>query len=265
MIKKWLVCGDQHGSYQYLLENLKSFYDLYKPEELGIIALGDFGLNFYLNKTDEKKKAMLNNRGYKFYLVRGNHEARPEDLPNIKKVFDEEVSNYIYLEEEYPNIRYLLDGRDYMFGKFHSLVLGGAYSVDKEYRLLNHYPWFPNEMLNEEEMEQILQLHDGETYDFILSHTCPISWEPRDLFLPMIDQSKVDKSMENFLEEIEKKVWYYQWLFGHYHDDRLVRPGAEMFYHRLDSLDNIWDRWDFYQTTGELPEGYACDPKFFNN
>lgn len=265
MIKKWLVCGDQHGSYQYLLENLKSFYDLYKPEELGIIALGDFGLNFYLNKTDEKKKAMLNNRGYKFYLIRGNHEARPEDLPNIKKVFDEEVSNYIYLEEEYPNIRYLLDGRDYMFGKFHTLVLGGAYSVDKEYRLLNHYPWFPNEMLDKEEMEQILQLHDGETYDFILSHTCPISWEPQDLFLPMIDQSKVDKSMENFLEEIEKKVSWEYYLFGHYHDDRLVRPCVEMFYHRLDSLDSIANRWENFKQTKKLPEGYVCDPKFYEN
>lgn len=260
---EYLITGDKHSSFTYLLEDLQTFYGDRNPEELGIIILGDAGLNFYLNKTDEKKKAMLNNRGYKFYLVRGNHEARPEDLPNTKMFWDEEIRGNIFIEEEYPNIRYLIDGAYYYFGKYKCLILGGAYSVDKEYRLLNHYPWFENEQLTEKEMDYILQFHDGNTYDFILSHTCPISWEPRDLFLPMIDQSKVDKSMENFLEEIEKKVWYYQWLFGHYHDDRFVRPGVEMFYHRLDSLDNIWDRWDFYDATGELPEGYVCDPKYF--
>ena len=262
---EYLITGDKHSNFAYLLEDLLTFYGDRNPEELGIIILGDAGLNFYLNKTDEKKKAMLNNRGYKFYLVRGNHEARPEDLPNTKKVFDEEVKNGIYLEEEYPNIRYLIDGETYYFDKYKCLILGGGYSVDKEYRLLNHYPWFPNEQLDQKEMYEILGKVKGEHYDFILSHTCPISFESQDLFLPMIDQSKVDKSMENFLEEIEKEVWYYQWLFGHYHDDRLVQPGVEMFYHRIDNLDNIWDRWVHYDATGELPEGYACDPRFFDN
>ena len=159
MIKKWLVCGDQHGSYQYLLEDLKFYYDLYKPEELGIIALGDFGLNFYLNKTDEKKKAFLNARGYTFYLVRGNHELRPSMLENSKLVYDAEIHGKIYFEEEYPNIRYLIDGAYYYFGKYKCLILGGAYSVDKEYRLLNHYPWFPNEQLSKEEMDYIASLY----------------------------------------------------------------------------------------------------------
>ena len=260
---EYLITGDTHGSFACLLDDLQNYYGGRDPKDLGIIILGDAGLNFYLNKTDEKKKAMLNNRGYTFYLVRGNHEARPEDLPNITMIYDVEIRGNIFIEEKYPNIRYLIDGAYYYFGKYKCLILGGAYSVDKEYRLLNHYPWFPNEQLTEKEMDYILEFHDGQRYDFILSHTCPYSWMPKDLFLPMIDQSKVDNSMENFLEEIEKKVWYYQWLFGHYHDDRLVRPGVEMFYHRLDSLDNIWNRWDHYDATRELPEGYVCDPKFF--
>lgn len=262
---EYLITGDKHSSFTYLLEDLQLYYGDRNPEELGIIILGDAGLNFYLNKTDEKKKAMLNNRGYKFYLVRGNHEARPEDLPNIKMIWDEEIRGNIFFEEEYPNIRYLIDGAYYYFGKYKCLVLGGAYSVDKEYRLLNHYPWFENEQLSKKEMDDIIQLHDGAAYDFILSHTCPISWEPRDLFLPMIDQSKVDKSMEDFLEEIEKKVSWEYYLFGHYHDDRLVRPCVEMFYHRLDSLDSIANRWENFKQTKKLPEGYVCDPKFYEN
>ena len=261
MIKNYVVVGDQHGNFTYMLQDLQLAN--YDPETTAIIALGDFGLNFYLNKTDEKKKAMLQNRGYIYYLVRGNHEARPEDLPNIKSIWDDEICGHVWIEEAYPNIRYLKDGHSYKFGDYSCLVLGGAYSVDKEYRLLNKWPWFYNEMLTQDEMDNILETVKGANFDFILSHTCPISWEPRDLFLPMIDQSKVDKSMEKFLEEIEKNVNYWCWLFGHYHDDRLVRPGVEMFYHRIDNIEDIVTRWMKYEKTGERPEGYVCDPNFF--
>lgn len=260
---EFLITGDKHGSFTYLLDDLQHFYGDHKPEDLGIIILGDAGLNFYLNKTDEKKKAFLNARGYKFYLVRGNHELRPSMLENIQKVYDWDVNGDIYIEEEYPNIKYLIDGEYYFINGFKCLCLGGAYSVDKEYRLLNHYPWFPDEQLSEKEMEDIFYRLDGDHFDFVLSHTCPYSWMPKDLFLSFIDQSKVDNSMEIWMDDFKDKIDWDVWLFGHYHSDRLVRPGVEMFYHRIDSLDNIANRWDHYDATGELPEGYACDPKFF--
>lgn len=43
----------------------------------------------------------------------------------------------------------------------------------------------------------------GEKYDFVFTHTCPISWEPRDLFLPMINQGTVDRTMENWLDDVK--------------------------------------------------------------
>ena len=80
-----------------------------KPEETGIIILGDAGLNFYLNGTDKKYKKQLNNMGYYIYCVRGNHEERPENIPGMVLVEDTETDNTVWIEEEYPNIRYFVD------------------------------------------------------------------------------------------------------------------------------------------------------------
>jgi 3-oxoacid CoA-transferase subunit A len=53
--------------------------------------------------------------------------------------------------------------------------------------------------------------------DLVLSHTCPVAWEPTDLFLKGLDQSTVDKTMERYLGEIEYNLDYKAWLWGHYH------------------------------------------------
>ena len=53
MYKNWLVRGDCHGSFYWVHELDK---ERYKPLETAFIVLGDFGVNYYLNKKDEKKK-----------------------------------------------------------------------------------------------------------------------------------------------------------------------------------------------------------------
>ena len=214
------------------------------PEETGVIILGDAGINYYFSDWELRNKKHLNNTGFKIYCVRGNHEERPENLPNIEIWYDQDVDWYVWREAEYPNIRYLWDGGVYTFGKYTGLILGGAYSIDKEWRLQTGKKWFESEQLTAEEMEDI-EIHSaGAKYDFVFSHTCPLSWQPRDLFLSFVDQSKVDNTMEKWFEEIKNKFSWKIWLFGHYHDDRLVRPGVEMFFNDYEFLDEIMARWN---------------------
>ena len=59
--------------------------------------------------------------------------------------------------------------------------------------------------------------------DGILSHTCPRKYEPIDIFISGIDQSKVDKSTEDWLDELEDKIKYRKWYCGHFHVDRQVK------------------------------------------
>jgi 3-oxoacid CoA-transferase subunit A len=59
------------------------------------------------------------------------------------------------------------------------------------------------------------------TFDLVISHTCPIAYEPRDLFHTIVAQSQIDKTMEMYLGEIEATLNYRRWAWGHFHADRL--------------------------------------------
>lgn len=51
----------------------------------------------------------------------------------------------VYYEEEYPNILFAKDGEIYDLDGERAMIIGGAYSVDKDYRLMVGEPWFPDE------------------------------------------------------------------------------------------------------------------------
>lgn len=247
MIKNFIITGDTHGRVVTRLENIKRNNPDLLPEETAVIILGDAGINFYLNKSDKKNKKMISAIGYTVYCVRGNHEERPENL-GYTPVWDENVSNFVRQEEGFPLIKYLYDGGHYMINGHKCLVIGGAYSIDKWYRL-NKMPgaswcgWFKDEQLTPGEMDMILDLSIGEEFDFILSHTCPSYFEPVDLFLGFIDQSTVDKSMEHWMNRIADQIDWKVWCFGHFHADRIERPGVEQFYYHYENIEDIWNRW----------------------
>jgi 3-oxoacid CoA-transferase subunit A len=112
--------------------------------------------------------------------------------------------------------------------------------------------WFPEEQLTAEEMAEAEKCYSDKHYNLVLSHTCPIDWEPNDLFLRGIDQSKVDKTMEVWLGKFKNMISWGVWLFGHYHADRLERPYVEQFYEEVEDLNSIMSRWKKYSDTQEL-------------
>lgn len=240
MIKNWVITGDTHG-------DMSRFTDYEYPRDgtTAIIILGDAGVNYYMNDRDKSAKKKLNNSGYIFYLVRGNHEARPEDCKEIEWSYDNNVNGIVGIDIEFPAIHYLRDGTEYNIDNHSVLVIGGAYSVDKLYRIAKGYPyqWFENEQLSDEEKTQILERIKGKEYDFVLTHTCPRTWEPTDLFLPSINQSTVDKSTEDWLDEVKVSIKYKVWLFGHFHADRIEKWHVQQYYKTNDTLDTIWHRF----------------------
>lgn len=250
MIRNVLITGDTHGRVSQRILNIARNYPDLVPEETAIIILGDAGINFYLNKSDKKNKYQINKYGYKVYCVRGNHEEHPGNIDSMEYVFDEDVGYWVYWEEDYPNIRYLADGFIYNFKGYRCLVIGGAYSVDKWWRLQqaaaqgsSFSGWFEDEQLTPEEMRNIFERINGEEVDFVFTHTCPHSFEPTDLFLDCVDQSTVDKSMEYWLEDLSHIFSWKIWCFGHFHADRIERPRVEQFYYSYEEIDNIVNRW----------------------
>ena len=254
MINNWLFSGDTHGQlvrFHYLNQ------EIYKPEETAIIVLGDFGANYYLDNRDIRLKRLAARLGYTFYVVRGNHEARPQSIKTMNSIYDEEVKNFVYQEEEFPNIKYLIDFNVYKINGLSTLVLGGAYSVDKAYRLAKGWQWFENEQLSAEEMNNFTETLKAKSnkpyYDLVLTHTCPLSKQPRELFLSMIDQTTVDNSMEKWMEDIfDKYFTYHIHLFGHYHADKIVDYKTIMLYEKILSLQDL----NRFLETGEIPNGF---------
>ena len=258
-ISNVIFTGDTHGGVSTIVRvgNIQRNMPQYKPEETAIIILGDAGLNFYLNNTDKKYKKLLNSMGYYIYCVRGNHEQRPELVKNMILVEDENVDNSVWMEEAFPNIRYFVDGNVYNLCGHSALVVGGAYSVDKWYRLARagYAPeeaetanpkkcgWFKDEQLTGDECGDIWDKVQDKYYDFVFTHTAPLDWEPTDLFLNGIDQSTVDKSMEVWLNKLKDCFTWGVWCFGHYHADRVERPYVEQFYMDYEDINVVWNRY----------------------
>ena len=246
MINKWIITGDTH-------RNFSRFKYLEKNSDTAIIILGDAGLNYTLNKDDyDTKKALCNNYPFTFYCIRGNHEARPGEYLGMKLISDENVGGPVWIEEEFPRIRYFCEWGKYVIDGLNTLVIGGAYSVDKYYRLEKGLRWFENEQLKAHEMDVCARNIKNEKFDLVLTHTCPLSLQPTDLFLSGLDQSTVDNSMEVWLEKIAYTFSWKVWLFAHYHADRIEWPHVEQFYIEMEPLNDILERWARYDKTKEL-------------
>lgn len=214
------ITGDTHREFS-------RFYSFKSKEDDMLIVLGDVGINYYLNEEDKNCKEYLKKLKLKLFCVRGNHEERLDNISTYKEV--EMFGGEVFIEEEYPNLIFAKDGEIYNIDGKKILVIGGAYSVDKQYRLLHGYKWFKDEQLTKEEMDTILDKVKGKHFDIVLTHTCPYKYEPREVFMQGLDQSKVDKSMEHFLDEIEENISYDKWYCGHYHTEKQVDKLEFMF------------------------------------
>ena len=160
--------------------------------------------------------------------VRGNHEARPGNYTSTCFTIMEEdpiVPSGYYFEPEFPDIWYASDGATFNINGKRCLFIGGAYSIDKEYRIMMGWRWFADEELTDEEMNDILDKVDHKHFDYVFTHTCPEAWQPYDLFLSFVDQSKVSKRMEEFFTTVAGIIDFDHWYFGHFHAHR---PGMEI-------------------------------------
>lgn len=212
-MNKFYITGDTHGKFERIYEFCKKM----KTDKSDILCiLGDVGINYFLNKNEKGIKQELSQLPITLFCIHGNHEERPFNIQTYKtKLWNQGI---VYYEEKYPNLIFAKDGEIYNINGKSILVIGGAYSVDKDYRILMKYRWFPDEQPNEKIKKYVeRQVLKQNKFDLILSHTCPIETEPRHLFLGVIDQKKVDKSTEIWLQKISDFINFDNWYFGHFH------------------------------------------------
>lgn len=214
----FFITGDTHGSYsrivEYYLQNNLSKQDT-------IIILGDTGLNYYGDERDIKKKRKVSAKlPLTLFFIHGNHDIRPANIPSYREI--NWNGGIVYQENEFPNFLFAKDASIFTFDEKKTLAIGGAYSIDKHYRLENGYNWFEDEQPSPEirhQTEIALQQNDWRI-DTVLSHTCPLKDEPREAFFSTVNQSTVDKSTEEWLDTIDDRLTYNRWFCGHFHVDK---------------------------------------------
>jgi len=222
----YFITGDTHRDFS----NIEYFCTKFNTtKEDTMIVLGDAGLNYFLNNSDLNVKQKVSNLPIKFFFIRGNHESRPQNISTYKE--KEYCGSYAYFEDRFPDLAFAKDGEIYTIEDKSILTIGGAYSIDKEYRIVNRFQWFEDEMLSSDEMSDILNKYKGVKVDCILSHTAPNSEIPY-YMLPssLAAIPNIDKTMEDWLDKIKENIEHQKWFCGHFHIEYMSKGNCRFMY-----------------------------------
>jgi len=228
----YYITGDCHCDFS----KIEWFCRFHKTSEDDVmILLGDVGLNLTLDEVDVRRKEKVAQLPLTLFCVHGNHEARPETILAYEE--REWKGGTVFAEQEYPNILFAKDGEIYDFDGERVLVIGGAYSVDKYYRLQVGLPWFADEQPSKETRECIEKKLEQNQWkvDYVLTHTCPRFMIPPEQMLRFVEQEAVDFSTEDWMERICKRLSFKKWYFGHFHDNRRYLD-FELLYEEIKEL-----------------------------
>lgn len=211
------ITGDIHRDFRRIYEFART---MPTTKDDILIILGDVGINLALDHRDtELKEELERDLPLTLFCLKGNHEARPENIKGYKEV--EWMGGKAYVEDKYPSLIFAKDGEVYdILGK-KTLVIGGAYSVDKYIRQRLGYVWFEDEQPTEEikaKVEKTLDKLDWKI-DYVLTHDVPRSTLPIWNFSGPSPYENIDYTTEDWLEKIYQKLDFEKWYAGHMHVD----------------------------------------------
>ena len=224
--------GDIHGEVFRVSEMIQR-HKITSDDTIDL--LGDVGMNYYGNRRgDRRRKKRMNQLGVSILCIHGNHEMRPDTIASYQET--EWNGGIVYVEEEYPNLLFAKDGEVYNLEGTKAIAIGGAYSVDKWYRLQCDLNWFADEQPSEEIKKRVENklASLGWRIDAVLMHTCPARYIPTEAFIPGLDQSKVDNNTELWLDSIAERLDYTSWYCGHWHIDKRIDK-MHFLYHTTES------------------------------
>ena len=255
---KYYITGDKHRDFDSLIEFCQK-NELRRQDV--IVILGDSGFNYYGDERDDALKTKIRDLKVTLFCIHGNKENRPENIPTYG--YQTFHGGLVYYEPCYPNIFFAIDGEVYNFNGKEFMVIGGAHSVDKMRCLSEGLPFWNDEMPDSETkdlVENRLEMRNHRI-DGFLTHTCPMSCLPTEVFIStkrMIatkgstrKRSKktspqypldIDRSTEEWLEEIKRETEYDIWYCGHYHIDKTLGKIRMLYREILPFCDTCEER-----------------------
>ena len=168
-MRRVFITGDIHCDLTDLFDRVKNL-NLKKEDVL--ILLGDSGLEYYsffskpnLSSWDDRVQKRLREMiPSTIICVQGNHEVPFKEMHgNDSRIFGASA-------KESNGIYFVHSGQVLNIGGKSFLVLGGAYSIDKEYRQRKNHPYWEGEELSNNEMKEIFSKIRGKKFNYVLSH-----------------------------------------------------------------------------------------------
>lgn len=233
-----MVLGDTHGNAEWLSRYV--FPTARALDVTAIVQVGDYGFWEHLPAgvlfNDEVEK-LASKSGIDFYWLRGNHDKSSLALEKYGDRRDED--GFVFIRD---HVKFIPDGLLWVWKGRTFRAFGGAYSVDKNWRIdqekamyerdvrkeeyrasaSNRQPkriephtgslWFPEEEMSDEDMSRYLA-EDSSQIDFIFSHDKPRGsspgWNRKDLLFCLPNQDRLQRAL------VAHNPRY--WFHGHLH------------------------------------------------
>ena len=238
--------GDTHGNFQ-------RFAPEHFPEQAGMtkedymIICGDFGGVWDGGKKEERNLDWLEDLPFTTLFISGNHENF-----DLLSKYPTEEWNGGKIQRIRPHVIHLMRGQMFELQGRTFFTMGGAQSHDiadgildmdspnfyerydslrrnrGQFRI-NHISWWQEELPSGEEYaeaRQTLERLDWKV-DYIITHCAPTAIQQK-----INADFKPDKLTE-FLEEVRSRNQFHYWLFGHYHDNRVIDEKYVMLYEQM--------------------------------
>lgn len=228
--------GDTHGNFQ-------RFQAQHFPEQATMtredymIICGDFGGVWNGSEKEAHKLDWLESLPFTTLFVSGNHENF-----DLLSKYPVEEWNGGKIQRIRPHVIHLMRGQVFELQGYTFFTMGGASSHDIEdgvldphapdfeeqywalrrmgaYFRVNHHSWWKEELPSPTEYAEARRNLERVHYDvdYIITHCAPSSIEDT-----LSDGGFVHDHLTDFLEELRNKANFYYWLFGHYHDNKMI-------------------------------------------
>lgn len=189
------VTGDVHGVAEYGASRFSS-----RVWPLGrtltrddvVIVAGDFGFIWSGSNTDKYWLDWFESKPWTTCFVDGNHENH-----HLLAGLPMREWNGGLVHEVRPHVLHLMRGEVFDITGTTVLAMGGAASHDKHCRAsLDRAGW---------------------KVDYVVTHEAPV--DLADELCMECNREFYDDSLQAFLGELDGRLDYRTWFFGHYHDD----------------------------------------------
>ena len=223
----FIISGDTHGTLdigkiiKFFEENEGNF-----NEDDYLIICGDVGVCGFSGSDEAKVREVYRNFPVTTLFVDGNHE-------NFEHLNAYEIDYWCGGKVHFIESRliHLMRGQVFEFNGARFFTFGGAYSIDRKYRIPG-VSWFSEEIPTIEEYNEgweNLKRVDFQV-DYILSHNGPSEVVAAMGFGEISDE---EVEMRKYLQSVADNTEFTAWYFGHYHEDVCVE---DMFYCLYDEL-----------------------------